>query len=102
MHHIPEADRVTAFAEMFRVTRPSGRLLIADFRPFALGTAAARHEHAHGIDLAALAGMAAFRIEAGGQPPAPAALIQPPPRPALHGLMRCDNDQMLRRAGRRS
>jgi ubiquinone/menaquinone biosynthesis C-methylase UbiE len=33
VHHIPEEVRAAAFAEMFRVLRPGGRALIADFRP---------------------------------------------------------------------
>ncbi len=31
MHHIPARDRPAAFAQMYRVTRPGGRLLVADF-----------------------------------------------------------------------
>ncbi|MBP8535538.1 class I SAM-dependent methyltransferase [Streptomyces sp. MK37H] len=33
VHHIPEAKRAQAIKEMFRVLRPGGRVLIADYRP---------------------------------------------------------------------
>jgi ubiquinone/menaquinone biosynthesis C-methylase UbiE len=33
IHHVPARKRGAAFAEMYRVTRPGGRLLVADFDP---------------------------------------------------------------------
>ncbi|WP_378735116.1 methyltransferase domain-containing protein [Nocardia brasiliensis] len=33
MHHIPEAQRPAAVAQMFRILRPGGRLLLADTHP---------------------------------------------------------------------
>lgn len=33
LHHLPEADRELAVAEMFRVLRPGGHLLVAELRP---------------------------------------------------------------------
>src|SRR5947209_4924759 len=69
VHHIPEADRATAFVGMFRVTRPGGRLLIADFRPSRWHRGPHGMRHAHRIDLAALAETAGFRVEASGDLP---------------------------------
>ncbi|WP_433196897.1 methyltransferase domain-containing protein [Nocardia sp. CA-107356] len=36
MHHIPEAERASSLAHMFRVLRPGGRLLLADTHPTGL------------------------------------------------------------------
>jgi ubiquinone/menaquinone biosynthesis C-methylase UbiE len=33
IHHVPARKREAAFAEMYQVTRPGGRLLVADFDP---------------------------------------------------------------------
>jgi ubiquinone/menaquinone biosynthesis C-methylase UbiE len=69
VHHIPEADRAAAFSEMFRVTRPGGTLLIADFRPSRGHRGPHGLRHAQAIDLAPLAEAAGFRVEAHGDLP---------------------------------
>ena len=69
VHHIPEADRAAAFGEMFRVTRPGGRLLIADFRPSRRHRGPHGLRHAQPIDLTALAEAAGFRVAASGDLP---------------------------------
>lgn len=72
-HHIPEAERAAAFGEIFRVLRPGGVLLAADFRPggrrhtpHALASA---KRHGSAVPLGELAAAAGFHIEARGELP---------------------------------
>jgi SAM-dependent methyltransferase len=72
-HHIPEPARPAAFGEMYRVLRPGGTLLIADFRPsgrrrtlHSFGSAA---RHGAAVPLDELATTAGFRIQARGDLP---------------------------------
>jgi demethylmenaquinone methyltransferase/2-methoxy-6-polyprenyl-1,4-benzoquinol methylase len=73
VHHVPALKRQTAFGEMYRATRPGGRLLAADFdparRPLPLHAGGQRMRRAAAAagpleDLAAAAG---YRIESCGQ-----------------------------------
>jgi ubiquinone/menaquinone biosynthesis C-methylase UbiE len=75
VHHIPARKRQAAFAEMYRVTRPGGRLLAADFstssKPLPLHPGARRMHRAAAAagpleDLAAAAG---YRVESRGDLP---------------------------------
>jgi ubiquinone/menaquinone biosynthesis C-methylase UbiE len=75
LHHVPARKRQDAFREMYRVTSPGGRLLVADFDPSrrvpSLHGGAARMRHAAATtgpldDLAAAAG---YRVEALGTLP---------------------------------
>jgi ubiquinone/menaquinone biosynthesis C-methylase UbiE len=75
LHHVPARKRETALREMFRVTRPGGRLLTADFdpsrQPFPLHPGTRRMCRASATvgaleDLAAAAG---YRVESSGQLP---------------------------------
>jgi len=70
IHHITERDRPTAFAEMHRVTRPGGRLVVADFRPsglHAFGSPEMRHNKVELLEV--LAEAAGFEIESSGDLP---------------------------------
>jgi ubiquinone/menaquinone biosynthesis C-methylase UbiE len=75
VHHIPARKRQAAFGEMYRVTRPGGRLLVADFsaarQPLPLHPGARRMQRAAASvgpleDLAAAAG---YRVESRGDLP---------------------------------
>jgi ubiquinone/menaquinone biosynthesis C-methylase UbiE len=75
MHHVPARRRAGALAEMYRVTRPGGRLLLADFdpsrRPLPLHPGAGRMRRAAATvgpleDLAVAAG---YQVESAGTLP---------------------------------
>lgn len=72
-HHIPDEERVAAFGEMFRVLRPGGALLAADFRPggrrHTPHAFASAKRHGSAVPLEELATAAGFRIEARGELP---------------------------------
>lgn len=72
-HHIPGAARPDAFGEMYRVLRPGGALLIADFRPcgrrHSLHSRITASRHGTAVPLEDLAAAAGFRVEARGDLP---------------------------------
>src|SRR5262249_51755834 len=72
-HHIPEADRAAAFGEIFRVLRPGGALLAADFRPggrrHAPHALASARRRGSAVPLGELATAAGLAIEARGELP---------------------------------
>ncbi len=73
VHHIPEAARPDAFGEMYRVLRPGGALLVADFRPsgrrHSPHARAGARRHGGAIPLEDLAVAAGFRVEDRGNLP---------------------------------
>lgn len=75
VHHVPARKRQAAFREMYRVTRPGGRLLAADFdpsrRPLPLHPGARRMHKAAASSgpLEELAAAAGYRVESTGRLP---------------------------------
>lgn len=75
MHHIPARKRAAAVGEMYRVTRPGGRLLIADFDssrpplPLHPGGRRTRRAAAAVGPLEELATAAGYQVESSGQLP---------------------------------
>jgi ubiquinone/menaquinone biosynthesis C-methylase UbiE len=73
LHHVPEPERPAALGEMYRVLRPGGRLLIADFRPssrrLALHSGGRAMRHSNPGLIEGLATAAGFRVEARGDLP---------------------------------
>ena len=75
IHHIPARKREAAFREMYRVTKPGGRMLAADFdpsrRPLPLhpGGRRMRRAAAAAGPLEELAAAAGYRVESSGRLP---------------------------------
>jgi demethylmenaquinone methyltransferase/2-methoxy-6-polyprenyl-1,4-benzoquinol methylase len=70
MHHIPKRQRPAVFAEMYRVTKPGGRLLTADLTPAASFRGRGPRSDAPEADpMGDLATTAGYQVESWGKLP---------------------------------
>lgn len=75
VHHVPARQRAAALAEMYRVTKPGGRLLVADFDPARMalmrhpGSKRTRRAVATVGPLGDLATAAGYRVDSAGTRP---------------------------------
>jgi SAM-dependent methyltransferase len=70
MHHIPGRQRPAVLAEMYRVTRPGGRLLVADIAPLLHSRGLGRRPDTAAADpMGGLVAGAGYRIESWGKLP---------------------------------
>ncbi|HEY0936906.1 MAG TPA: class I SAM-dependent methyltransferase, partial [Trebonia sp.] len=75
LHHLPARKRAAALSEMYRVTRPGGRLLLADFDParpllpLHPGARRMRRAAAAAGPLEELAAAAGYQVESRGELP---------------------------------
>ena len=69
VHHIPARQRQAAFAEMYRITRPGGRLLTADLAPLLHLGGRPEPQAAAADPLRDLAAVAGYRVNSAGRLP---------------------------------
>jgi ubiquinone/menaquinone biosynthesis C-methylase UbiE len=92
IHHVPARKREAAFREMYRVTRPGGRLLAADFDPSRRspslhpGGRRMRRAAASAGPLTELAAAAGYQVESAGDLPLLRYIVATRPAQAQAGV----------------
>ena len=92
IHHVPARQRPRAFEEMYRVTRPGGRLLAADIDtarpplPLHPGARRTRRAVASAGPLEELAAAAGYRVESAGKLPLLRYIVAVRPSPGTRPL----------------